>query len=177
LESHSITRGLVAADACLKAAPIRMVWSRTIEPGKHLNLFTGEVDAVRAALRAGKQALGDDLAGELFLANLHTDVLRAVERAGPTPRFEAVGLIECRTVAAAFLAADAARKEAEVQLLRVKIEGGMGGRALVILTGSESDIESALGAGASLVEERDQLHRAETIHGPEPALLDALLEL
>jgi microcompartment protein CcmL/EutN len=178
LESTSLARGLEADDAVRKEAAVRPLWTRAIEPGKLLVAFAGPVDAVRSSLRRGRAVLGDALAGDLLLTGPHPAVVRALAQpSSPGDAHEALGLVECATVAAAIHAADAAVKEADVLLFHVRTAGGMGGRGLVCLAGTEADVESAVYAGAERAEERAQLVRASVITGPATGLLDAAARL
>src|SRR5438105_10749381 len=121
LESKSIARGLEAADFMAKEAPVEILWTRIIEPGRHLTLISGAVDDVRQSLRRGRERLAGDLVDELFLPAAHPSLFDAIGAAPPRERVaaraageQALGLIECATVAATFHAADAAVKQAPV---------------------------------------------------------------
>ncbi len=179
-ESRSVARGIEAVDAMGKEAPVETLWTRVVPPGRHLTLITGDVDDVRAALRRARAVLGDDALDELFLPRAHPSLLAAVATAtlAPPPEgpaIDALGLIECSTVASTLLAADAAAKQAEVRLLRVRIGAYMDGKGLAAVTGEVSDVESAVTAGASLSERRATLVRAVVIPRPLPSLLAAVL--
>lgn len=184
LESRSLARGIEAADAMAKEAPVALLWMRAIEPGKHVALFSGEVDDVRAALRRGRTILREDAIDELFLPAAHPSIFDALSTAssrGERAFFAegtddtALGLIECATVAATLLAADAAAKQARVRLIAARVAGGMGGKGLVALTGEVSDVESAVAKGAALAEERAALVRTALIPRPAAGVLEAAL--
>src|SRR5678816_768079 len=53
IESNSIARGIVVTDQMVKRAPVELVLRRTVSPGKHLTLVTGEVADVEEAMRVG----------------------------------------------------------------------------------------------------------------------------
>lgn len=192
LESNSIARGMAAQDAATKEADVTEIWSRLIEPGRHLFLFAGSVDSVQSALRRGRARLGPDLADAMFLANAHpallpaVDGLRAVDgqadagqadagqaEGGSMREIASIGVIECRTVAATLLAADAAAKASDVELCRVAIDDRLGGKGVVAFTGLIADVESALSAGARVAEGHDALIRTESIDAPSEGLLKA----
>ncbi|GIW70941.1 MAG: propanediol utilization: polyhedral bodies pduT [Planctomycetota bacterium] len=174
LECGSLARGLEAADAAWKAAPVRPLWVRAIEPGVLLLAFTGTVDAVREAVRAGRAVLAEALRAELLLPGPHPQLLRALRSTAiPEAGCRALGLLECATVAATLRAADAAVKHAEVELFHLRVSGGMGGRGLVCLAGTEADVESAVHTGAELAERQQALVRASIITEPAGGLLAA----
>ena len=79
IEFSSIAVGIHASDAMVKAAPVEVLESHTIDPGKYITMVTGEVAAVEAAVSAGVSDAGADRVVESFvLANLHAQVLPAL---------------------------------------------------------------------------------------------------
>ncbi|HVY62103.1 MAG TPA: BMC domain-containing protein [Planctomycetota bacterium] len=189
LETKTLTRGIEACDAMVKEAPVQVLWARVNEPGRYLVLVGGLVDDVRQALRRGRTVAGEDVHDELFLAGPHRALLRALEIPGqrpPHPEFEdlpggrreaddALGLIECGSVAATLLAADAAAKVAHVRLLAVRTGPDLHGKGLVAFRGEPADVESAVARGAGLAEERAMLVRSTAIPGASPRALEAAL--
>jgi len=188
IECRTVARGIEAADAMSKAAPVMLAWTRILDPGRYLVLVSGLADDVRHAVRAGRSAAGDDVHDELFLAGPHRgllDGLQALPLGAAAPAggegresrpgtLEALGLIECASVASTLLAADAALKHAAVRLVRVRIGADMHGKGLVGLAGEVSDVESAVARGASLAEERGHLVRAVVIPNADPRLFEAV---
>ena len=184
LESKSIAHGLEAADFMAKEAPVDVLWTRIIEPGRHLTLISGAVDDVRQSLRRGRETLGADLLDELFLPGAHPSLFDAVGAAKPREREamriageQALGLIECATVSGTFHAPDAAVKQAPVALVALRVGGDMAGKGLVGLTGEVADVESAVSRGASLAEERGALVRIAVIPRPADVLLERILHV
>jgi microcompartment protein CcmL/EutN len=191
LESRTIARGIEAADAMAKEAPVALHTLRAIEPGRELTLLSGAVDDVRLALRRGRAVLREDLVDELFLPGAHPAVIDAVSRgtSGPAgPRVgapdlpppgadRALGLVECGTVASTLLAADAAAKEAAVRLLAVRFGAHMAGKGLIAIAGELADVESAVAKAASSAEERGTLVRTALIPRPNDGLIERVLDL
>ena len=54
IEFSSIATGIQAADAMAKRAPIDLLRSGTVQPGKYLVLIGGQVADVEEALSAGR---------------------------------------------------------------------------------------------------------------------------
>jgi microcompartment protein CcmL/EutN len=193
LETRTLARGVEAADAMAKEAPVALFWTRVNEPGRYLVLLGGTVDDVRQALRRGRAVAGEDVHDELFLAGPHEALLRMIEvpeKARPAhPEFEApapggrrapddaLGIVECASVAATLLAADAAVKVAAVHLLAVRTGPGMHGKGAVAFRGEPADVESAVARAAALAEERAMLVRSVVIPGASPRALEAALKL
>jgi microcompartment protein CcmL/EutN len=150
VETASIARGLVVADAMVKKAPVTLVRARPISPGKHLALISGAVADVVEAMDAGVAVADASLVDRLLLAQVAEGVLRALAGA-PTPPVDAVGIFETASVAAALLAADAACKAAEVALAELRLGDGIGGKAYFVLHGAQGDVEAALFAAEHVV--------------------------
>lgn len=76
IESFSVASGITAADAAVKAAPVELVEIRLARGmgGKAVVLFTGDVGAVNAAIRAGTQAIADSgfLVDQMVIAAPHS---------------------------------------------------------------------------------------------------------
>lgn len=76
IESFSIASGITAADAAVKAAAVQLIEIRLARGmgGKAVVLFTGDVGAVTAAVRAGTQAIADSgfLVDQLVIAAPHS---------------------------------------------------------------------------------------------------------
>jgi len=162
IECSSIAQGILVADSLLKHSPVELLWSRTISPGHHINLFTGEVEEVREALEAGLAAGADTVVDDLFIPNLHSDVPKAMR--GPRPlQLDALAILEFQHIAPTILAADVALKTADVQLVELRLGMHLGGKGFFILTGGFSDVEDAAAAAAAVGHERRSLIREVVI--------------
>lgn len=173
VETASIAAGIKAADAIVKAAPVALLESRPLDPGKYINLVTGELASVEASIKAALAAINaDDVLETFVLANLHALVVPALhgqEPAGPTG---ALGILETRTAAAVIEAVDAACKAASVSILKLRIGLHLGGKGYATLTGELPDIEAAVSAGALVAGE--SVVSAMVIPKPYPELFDHL---
>lgn len=151
LECHSLARGTKVSDEILKTAPVRLLLSYPVSPGKLLIAFSGGVAEVESSLERGLEICGDQLEDALFLPAVHPEVLEAL-RAPLSPRgVEAMGIVETRSVAAALRAADASLKAAAVRLLSVRLGAGIGGKAIYHLSGEVADVEAAVEAGRAAI--------------------------
>jgi microcompartment protein CcmL/EutN len=175
-EFSSIATGFLALDAIVKAAPVRILASRIVTPGKLVVLFTGDVASVEASLVSGRDRGGEDLLDELFIPNLHRGVIPAIEGPVTVREWDALGIIECLSVTAGIVGADRAAKEAEVQITEIRLAGGMGGKSTIKVMGSLEDVQAALTAGGSYVEGRGLLCRQVLIPRPHPDIWDHLLK-
>jgi microcompartment protein CcmL/EutN len=150
LETSSVARGLVVTDVMLKRAPVDLVLSRTVSPGKHIILVTGEVADVGEAMAVGVDAAADALVDRLELQQVASGLLAALGRTAAQVE-GALAIFETFTVAASLLAADAACKAAAVELVELRLGDGLGGKAYFILVGEQADLEAALLAAEAAI--------------------------
>jgi microcompartment protein CcmL/EutN len=144
LEFDSVAAGIVAGDAMVKRGPIAKIRAGTVHPGRYLVMVTGDVASVEEAIVAGREAGAAALIDEVFLPDVHPDVVAAIggRRAGRVE--ESLGIVETTTVSATIEAADAGVKGASVMLLEVHLADGLGGKAYALFSGSVSDVEAAV---------------------------------
>jgi len=174
-EYSSIAAGVLALDALVKAAPVEVLAARIVTPGRLVVLFTGDVASVEASLAAGRQAGDDALVDELFVPNLHPLVIPAIRAVVAVREGDALGIIESLSVTAGIEAADAAAKEAAVEIPEIRLAGGMGGKSTVKLMGSLRDVQAALRAGVERVQAGGKLCRQVVIARPHPDIRSFVL--
>jgi microcompartment protein CcmL/EutN len=157
IEFSSIATGIQSADAMVKRAPIMLIRSGTVQPGKFLVLIGGEVADVEESLKAGEWTGGSAILDTVYLPHVHMQVVEALSGGRlPNPE-DALGVIETTTVAAAIHAADAGIKGAVVRLLEVRLADGLGGKGIVLFSGLVHDVEAAIEIGTGVLETADLL--------------------
>lgn len=150
VEFSAIAVGIRGSDAMVKAAPVDLIESRPITPGKYMSLVTGDVASVEASVRAGITAVGENNVVESFvIANLHAQVLPAILGKASAPDVAAVGIIETSSAASIVESADAACKAAPVVLIQVHLANHIGGKGYTTFTGTVADVEAGVAAGAA----------------------------
>ena len=174
IELTSIARGIVACDAMAKKAPVQVLRSQTICPGKYIVLIGGDEQSVRESMQVGKHYAGPYLVDHLIIPNLHPQVIPAIVSARPLPGLLAVGIIETLSVASVIVAADAACKAADITLIEIRLAMGLGGKAYVTLTGELHMVEAAIAGGVNAIES-GYLLRSEIIPAPHDDLKIAVL--
>jgi microcompartment protein CcmL/EutN len=177
LEFSSIAGGIVAMDAMVKAAPVRVVTTSTVCPGKLVIVITGDEASVEFALEEGKRYGAPHLIDELYITNLHPGVIPAIRSTQHSGELDALGVVECLTVTASIRVADLAAKEADIRIVRIRLAGGMGGKSTVKITGRIHEVEAAMAAGVRWVEERGLLCRQVVLPRPHPEIRSFLLDL
>lgn len=174
VETASIARGLVVADAMVKRSPVTLVLARPVSSGKHVIVVTGEVAEVEEALGAALETAGNKLVDRMLLANAAAPLLAALGRQAPAPGDgDALGIFETGSIASAIVAADAACKAALVTLNELRLGDGLHGKAYFVIAGEQADVEAALGA-AELATPAAQRLGCELIARPHEDLLPHL---
>jgi microcompartment protein CcmL/EutN len=153
LELETIPAGIEAGDAMAKRAPIEVIRAGTVHPGKFLVLVGGEVADVEEALEAGREVGGLSVRDEVFLPNIHPDVVDGTRGTRREAQGEALGIIETATIPAILEAADAGLKGARVQLLELRLADDLGGKGYLLFDGDVSDVEAAVGIGIGAIGE------------------------
>jgi microcompartment protein CcmL/EutN len=156
IEFSSIAAGIRAADAMVKRAPIDVIRSGTVQPGKYLVMIGGMTADVEESLNAGRAAEAGELDDYVLLPQVHPDVVQAIGGGREPDTKDSLGIIETSTVAAAIHAADAGVKGAEVNLVEIRLADGLGGKGIVLYSGQVADVEIAVEIGVAALE-RPQL--------------------
>jgi microcompartment protein CcmL/EutN len=176
-EYSSIALGVEALDAMVKAAPVEVITTRLVEPGRLVILITGDVASVEASLAAGKIGRLAELVDELFIQNLDPQVIPALRGENRAGEWDALGIIESLSVAAGIEAADAAAKASAVRVVDIRLSGGMGGKSTVKLMGRIHEVEAGMAAGVRLVSDKGLLCREVVLANPHPDIRQHVLDL
>src|ERR1039457_6605204 len=117
----------------LKAADVEMMLSRSICSGKYMVMVRGDVAAVEAAVSSGMSGCRFAVIDSFVIPNLHEAVFPAISGASKAGELEALGIVESFSVASLIEGADAAVKTANVQLIEIRLEMALGGKAFVTM--------------------------------------------
>lgn len=174
LEFDSIAIGIEAGDAMAKRSLLATLRAGTVQPGRYLVLAGGEVADVEEARAAGLAVGESCLVDDIFLPDVHPEVVTALVGTRRTESRDALGIIETRTVAATIGAADAGVKGADVMLIEIRMADGLGGKAYVLFTGEVSDVEAAVEQGVASLSRRQGLVARVVIPQIHSEMLDNL---
>lgn len=169
IELNSLALGTVVCDAMVKKAPVEILHSHSICPGKFFIVVAGEVDDINEAMGAGRYYASYTMTDEIIIQNLHEQVLPALNGANPVPAISAVGLLETWASPSCIIAADAACKAADITLIEVRIANGLGGKSFLTLTGLLHEVEAAMEAAIKAVTS-GQLIRTQIIPAPHESV-------
>jgi microcompartment protein CcmL/EutN len=171
IEFKSVARGIMVTDVIVKKAPVLLLETHPICPGKYVVLFAGEVADVEESLQAGLKAGGDLVVNDLFLPNAHRDIIPAITGSTVVETFGAVGVIETFSIASCVVAADKAAKMSPARLVEIRLAQGLGGKAYFVMTGELPDIEASIGAARDHARSEGLLAGCEIIPRPHPDLI------
>ena len=174
LEFDSIAVGIDAGDAMAKRANLTSLHAGTVHPGKYLVLAGGEVAEVEEARVAGRGRARGSLLDEIYLPEIHPDVVDALTGARRPAHGEALGILETKTVSAVIAAADAGVKAADVAILEIRLADGLGGKGYVLFSGQLHDVEAAVASGAAKAILRDHLIERIVIPNLDAEMLENL---
>ena len=149
VELNSIAVGIHVADEMVKAAEVRLVLSRPTCPGRYLVIVCGDTGAVTSSVEKGRAIGGDMVVDWFIIPNVHENVIPALNGTAPGTAINALGVIETYSSASCILAADAAAKAGQVQLLEIRFAAGLGGKAFVTMTGEVSSVQASVDAGVA----------------------------
>ena len=178
VEVDAVASGLRVLDALVKRAEVHVLEANLVEPGRFLILFDGGVADVEEAYDAAVEQAGEAMVGRMKLPFAHPHLLRGLrghEDKAAADTLDTLGVIEGTGVAAVLEACDRSLKEAQVVLAGIRIAGALGGRAFYVVHGVQHDVEAAIDAGASVLEEHGRLHRTECIARPHQDMVPWLL--
>ncbi|MCK5154516.1 MAG: BMC domain-containing protein [Spirochaetales bacterium] len=166
LELISMADGLNTLDAVVKESPVTILKAEPINPGKYLIMITGDVASVEAAMGIGVIIAGTSIVDHILLNNLDEQIIPSIKSCRVPEEWDALGLLETSSVAAAVEAADMAVKEADIHIVGILTGNETGGKALVKLNGTIGDINTAMSSAVEMLSNKDQLYRDIIIPGP-----------
>lgn len=172
LELKSVAKGITATDAICKKAPVRILETHPICPGKYMILFGGEVGDVDEAIRAGSKRGGDGVVNQLFIPYLHEMIIPSIVGTRDIEKFDAIAVVETFSIASCVVAADIAAKTTPVELVEIRLAQGLGGKGYFVMTGSLPDIEAATDAAKEYIRSEGMLAGCEVIASPHPDLIE-----
>lgn len=174
IETNAIPVGVNAGDAMLKAASVELVAAQSVCAGKYIVIVTGEVAAVKESVDAGKAVAGQRLVDSMVISHVHEQVPRAINACNEIGQVAAVGVMEAFSLCTAVVAADAAVKAADVQLIDIRLGRGLGGKSFITMTGDVAAVRAAISAGEKTPEAQGMLSESVVIPSPHPDIIKAL---
>jgi microcompartment protein CcmL/EutN len=176
VEFDSIAAGIQTADVMVKKASLAQIIGGTIHPGKYLVMLAGDVGPVEESLAAGLALAAGNVVDHVFLPGVHPHVPESIAGTRRTMAVEALGIVETKSVAAAIQVADAGLKGARVTLLELRLADGLGGKGVVLFTGTVTDVEAGVEVGCQALGDGAHLLNALVIPQLHPEMEDNILD-
>ncbi len=174
-EYKTVSTGVTAADAMLKAADVDIIEAATVCPGKYIIILTGELSAVRAALDVAANNYGEQYIGGFVLGNPHEGLFHAIYGTAEVKSLQALGILETYDVATMLVAADNAAKTAEVELIEIRLARGMCGKSYLMLTGEVAAVQAAIDRARRTAEQQGMLLDSSVIARPDAKLIGSII--
>ncbi len=172
IEYKSVARGIFSCDAMVKKAPVRILETHPICPGKYLTIICGEVADVDEAMKAGIESGGSMVISDLFLPYVDRTVIPAISGTTKIENFDAVAIIETFSVATCVVAADKAVKATPIQLVEIRLANGLGGKGYFVMTGELTNIQEAANIAKDHAKAEGMLADYQIIAAPHPDLIE-----
>ena len=175
LEYISVGKGIEAADLISKNTAIEILLSSPNCPGRYQILFTGDVDAVKSAVKLAESSADFNFLDSLVIPRLDDRVISAFYSPGTIDIKEGIGIFETMTMTAAIEGADAMVKTADVDIIELRLGKGLAGKSYVMVTGTLHDLRPAMDAALEIVKDRGVLISSVIIPSLNPELIKHLL--
>ncbi|TNF27253.1 MAG: BMC domain-containing protein [Deltaproteobacteria bacterium] len=146
LDLAAIPPGLAALDALVKEALVEVISAGTVQAGRYLILFAGDVEPVERALARALGVSGGALLDSVLLPYAEPRIVPAVTTGQvrwPAPG-DTLGVIQTVTTPTLLAAVDAALKGAYVELVELRVAEGLGGQGIASVWGEVYDVEAAI---------------------------------
>ncbi len=175
LEVKSIPIGIQTADEMIKAADVKLLTATPTCPGKYIVIISGQVGAVKSAMKVGQRLSGSYLVGHHTINNVHESLPAAILGVTEVEKVSAIGVIETISALTAVNAADVVAKAAKVQLIEIRIARGLGGKGFLVFTGEVSSVRSAVKACTTALGETGEITSHCVIPAPHKDLIKQLI--
>ena len=177
LEFSCIGPGFGAQDEMLKAATVELLVARTICSGQYLVIVGGLGERRPVGGRYGLQKANEAVIDHMIIANAHDSLFPALGQSVVLRPEDigALGVIESFSGTSVLAAADAAAKAGNVIIFRIHVAMALGGKGLLLMTGSVADVRAGMQAGVKPVRDRGLLVSQMVIPQPSPDLFEEYL--
>lgn len=170
VEFRSVAIGISAIDKIVKASDVRIVDAKAICPGKYYIIFAGSVSAVSNSMNVIRKEEETFIIDSANISNVYPEIFSALFQTAEIKEWKSIGIIETITSPSIFVAADAAVKATNVDLVEVRVARALGGKNTVIINGDVSSVEESIRAGIAYPEKKDFLVDYRVIASPHQDL-------
>lgn len=174
-EFKTVSAGITALDAMVKAAEVNIIEAQTVCPGKYIAIIDGDLSAVKAAIDIAESQYSVQLISSFILGNPHEGIFSAIYGTTHIEKIGALGILETYDGASVIVAADTAAKTAVVDIIEIRIAKGMCGKSYMLITGTVAAVEAAVEKAKHTVAERGMYLDASMIANPDKKMYPSIL--
>lgn len=175
VEYKTVSTGVFVADIMLKTAQVEIIEAQTVCPGKYIVLLSGDLSSINACIEVAKTQHSEHLIDSFILGNPHESIFSAIYGATQIEKIRALGILETFSAASIIVAADAAAKTSDVELIELRIARGMCGKSYLMLTGDVAAVDAAISKAKLAVGENAMYLDSSIIANPDSKLCKSIL--
>ena len=175
-EYQTVSAGIKAADLMIKTADVEVIEAQVVCPGKYIIILSGDLSAVKAAVDAAENNLGEKMIDKFVLGNPDDSIFPAIYGANEIKNRNALGTLETYSVAAMIVAADTAAKTAEVELIEMRLARGMCGKSYMLITGEVAAVSAAIDRAIEAAGDKGMFLDSSVIANPDDKLWETIVE-
>ena len=174
-EYQTVSAGIKAADLMIKTADVEVIEAQVVCPGKYIIILSGDLSAVKAAVDAAENKLGEKMIDKFVLGNPDDSIFPAIYGANEIKNRNALGTLETYSVAAMIVAADTAAKTAEVELIEMRLARGMCGKSYMLITGEVAAVSAAIDRAIEAAGDKGMFLDSSVIANPDDKLWETIV--
>lgn len=174
-EFKSIAKGLEMLDKMTKKADIKIVENRVVCIGKFFVMISGLVADVQSAINEVVEESGSYLVESKVIPSIMDGVLEKVNARINREDVRALGIVEAKNVAIGLYCSNYIKKFSNVDILKISLTYGLGGKTFVVFTGDLSSVESGIEVAKDKVGDMSKVVSAVVIPSPSKEFIENFL--
>lgn len=175
VETKNIVQGVSALDWALKKSNIKILKAKVVCPGKFIFVVKGSSSDVKEAV---DEAISRDHTAVLdstIIGSPSDDLIKSLNYGGPFKHINSLGVIETYTICSALYGADRLIKASAVSIVDFRLGFSLGGRGLLIFTGSESAVKDGINAVSKEIGTQGLLCDKIVLERPDPEFISTIV--
>ncbi|WP_051531400.1 BMC domain-containing protein [Clostridiisalibacter paucivorans] len=144
IELSSISKGIAILDDIIKKVEVEVLTARSICPGKYMILVQGNTSSTKIAVNTANELGQKSILKSEVINNLNAHVFSVIKGKITPKNINALGVVETRNVISSILIADMVCDSSDVELIKIRLGNGIGGKGLLAFTGDVSSVKNAV---------------------------------
>lgn len=174
-EFNSIAKGLEMLDKMTKKADVKIVENRVVCIGKFFIMVSGLVADVESAINEVVEESGKYLVESKVIPSIMEGVLEKINAKIDRKDVRALGIVEARNVSIGLYCSNYIKKFSNVDILKISLTYGLGGKAFVVFSGDLSSVESGIAVAKDKVGDPSKVVSAVVIPSPSREFIENFL--